>query len=59
MRGGGKHKDKASKAAKEKDRSLEKPEQTRGQEAESQLEQNTDKLADNRDAAFQEIDRER
>ena len=43
MRGGGRHKDKKSKAEKKRDRSLEWPEQTR-QEAESQPERNTGNL---------------
>ena len=50
MRGGGKHKDKTSKAAKKRNRSPEKPEQTPRQEAESQVEHDVDKLDGNRDA---------
>ena len=57
--GGGKHKVKKSKAEKKRDRTPEKPEQTRGQEAESQRERSTDRLDDNTDAASQEIDREK
>ena len=45
MRGGGKHKDKASTAAKKRDRNPKK-QHTRGQDAESQLEHNTEKLDD-------------
>ena len=44
MRGGGWQKDKKSKAEKKRDRSPEKPEQTRGQEAEFQPERNTGNL---------------
>ena len=55
MRGGGKRKDKTSKAARKRDRSPEKPKQTRGQEAESQLEHNTDKLDDNREQVEDKI----
>ena len=59
MRGGGKHKVKTSKAEKKRDRTPEKPEQTRGQEGDSQVEHNTDNLDDNSEAASQEIDREK
>ena len=57
MHGGGKHKVKTSKAEKKRDRTPEKTERTRGQEAEFQVEHNTDRLDDNSDAASQEIDR--
>ena len=59
MRGGGKHKGKTSKAEKKRDRTPEKTERTRGQEAEFQVEHNTDRLDDNSEAASQEIDRQR
>ena len=53
------HNVKTCKAEKKRDRTTEKPEQTRGQEVESQVEHNKDELDDNRDAAPQEIDREK
>ena len=46
MRGGGRHKDKKSEAKHKRDRSPEKPEQTRGREAEFQPERNTGNLDD-------------
>ena len=51
MRGGGRHKDKKSKAEKERDRSPEWPEQMQGQEAESQPERNTGNLDGRRTTA--------
>ena len=58
MRGGGRHKDKTSKAAKKRNWSPEKPEQTPGQEAEPQVEYDVHKLDGNTDAVSQMVDRE-
>ena len=55
MRGGGKHKDKASTAAKKRDRNPKK-QHTRGQDAESQLEHNTEKWM-TEDTASQVVDK--
>ena len=59
VRGGGKHTDKKSKTEKRQEVSAKKPEPSKEKEAESQLEQNTDKLDGNRDAETQSTETQR
>ena len=57
IRGEGKHTNKKSKTEKRQEVSPKNPEPSKEKEAESQLEQNTEKLDGNRDAETQEVDR--